>query len=97
MDNKQHITLQVGAHHLAYNIAPELEESYRKAAVLLNQRYDFYRSRMPKASAELVWVYVALEVGLNLCDDSRKKNIQPILERVQAMNQKIEQQINTEL
>lgn len=95
MPTVRHITLQIGAHHLPFTIDAALEEDYRKAAVLVNQRYDFYRERLPKASVELIWAYVALEMSVNFSSDVRQKNVEPILKRLVSMNQQIEQTLQT--
>lgn len=91
MPVQRHITLRIGAHHLPFTIDASLEEDYRRAAVLLNQRYDFYQQQLPKASVELIWVYVALEMSINYSSDARTKNIAPILAKLTSMNQQIEQ------
>lgn len=84
---KQHITLQLSAHTLTLNVPSEQEQAYREAAVLLNQRYVYYQQHIPKASVEQLWVYVALEMAVNLCTDARDKSIRPIEEKLKNINE----------
>lgn len=92
--NIQRITLQLDAHRIPINVKREKEPLYRKAAALLNERYKYYLQKTPKASAELLWVYVALEQALNLQNDAREKQIAPMEEKINEMNDKIEQVLN---
>lgn len=92
-ENKQHISLQLDAHKLSLNVDATKEGIYREAAKLLNSRYEFYLHRMPQASSELLWVYVALETAIALRSDARDKALEPIAQRLQALNQLLEEQI----
>ena len=65
-DRKQHITLQLDAHHISLNVPASKEAVYRAAGETLNKRYRYYQHKMPTRSAEQVWVYVALEMAVNL-------------------------------
>ena len=74
MDNrKQHITLQLDAHHISLNVLADKEALYRNAA-------------------EQIWVYVALEMAVNLQADAHAHRLQPVEEKIQELNQLI---INT--
>lgn len=84
MADKQHITLQLDAHRVALDVDRDKELIYREAAKLLNERYQFYLRRMPNASAEQLWVYVALSVGVNM-----ENNYLPIDEKLTELNTKI--------
>lgn len=92
-DDVQHITLQLDAHRIALNVKREQEAAYREAGQLLNKRYEFYRQRMPKASTEQLWMYVALESAVNLRMDTRSKDLKPIEDKVKELNQLIQQQL----
>ncbi|MGM9811042.1 MAG: cell division protein ZapA [Paludibacteraceae bacterium] len=87
---KQHINLQIGAHNVSLDIPREAEPLYRNAAVTLNERYQYYQRRMLKASAEQLWLYVALELAVNLHADAREKSLKPIHEKLEVLNQLIE-------
>lgn len=89
MADIQRITLQIGAHNIVLEVPRTDERSYREATKLLNRRYLDYARRMPKASAEQVWVYVALEMAVNLRSDAREKSLEPIDEQLAALNQRI--------
>lgn len=90
---KQHITLQLDAHHISLNIPADAEELYRHASEMLNERYRFYQRKMPLQSAEQVWVYVALEMAVNLHADAHAHRLEPIEEKVRDINQMIIDQL----
>lgn len=93
MSDKLHITLTLDAHRVPLDIEPERESIYREAGAMLNHRYQFYQRRMPQASAEQLWVYVALESAVNLQSDARQKNLEPILKKMEDLNLEIEEKL----
>ncbi len=86
---KQHITLQLDAHHISLNVVADKEVLYRNAAEQINERYRHYRKMLPTHSAEQIWVYVALETAVNLQADAHAHRLQPIEEKIQELNQLI--------
>ena len=88
-NGKQHITLVLDTHRLAFDVEPEKEPNYRKAAQQLNHYFQSYRKQMPKATTDLLWAYVALQMAVNLYDDAREKNLQPLNEKIDQLNQLI--------
>ena len=61
-------------------------------AVSEHERYRRYSQKLPTSSAEQVWVYVALDMAVNLQADAHAHRLQPIDEKIQELNQLI---INT--
>jgi hypothetical protein len=90
---KQHITLQLDAHHISINVLAHQEHLYRDAAKILNEKYRHYQRKMQTSSAEQLWVYVALDMAVNLCAESHAQRLQPIDEKVQELNKIILQQL----
>ena len=90
---KQHITLQLDAHHISLNVVADKEPLYRNAAEQINERYRHYRKLLPSHSAEQIWVYVALEMAVNLQADAHAHRLQPIDEKIQELNKIILQHI----
>lgn len=88
---KQRITLQLSAHTVALNIDREYEEYYRQAGVMLNEKFRSYQKRLPKASVEQLWMYVALETAVNLSYDERQTALEPIKEKINKMNEQIKE------
>ena len=86
---KQHITLQLDAHHISLNVVADKEVLYRNAAEQINERYRHYRKMLPNHSAEQIWVYVALEMAVNLQADAHAHRLQPVDEKIQELNQQI--------
>lgn len=90
---KQHINLQLDAHRLSMDIPRSDEEAYRRAAKWLNRLYQFYLKNYPSASAEKLWVYVALNAGFRYMSDEREKAIEPIEKKMNDINKLIEQKL----
>jgi hypothetical protein len=86
---KQHITLQLDAHHISLNVVADKEVLYRNAAEMINNRYRHYRKLLPQHSAEQIWVYVALDMAVNLNADAHAHRLQPIDNKIQELNQLI--------
>lgn len=89
----QHITLRLDAHHISLNVPMDQEHLYREAAKLLNEKYRFYQKKMQTSSAEMLWVYVALDVSVHFCSNAHANSIKPIDQKIQEINNKILQQI----
>lgn len=90
---KQHITLQLDSHHISINVWANQEHLYRDAAKILNEKYRHYQKKMQTSSAEQLWVYVALDMAVNLCAETHAQRLQPIDEKVQELNKIILQQL----
>ena len=90
---KQHITLQLDSHHISINVLAHQEHLYRDAAKILNEKYRHYQKKMQTSSAEQLWVYVALDMAVNLCAETHAQRLQPIDEKLQELNKIILQQL----
>ena len=75
--DKQHINLHLDAHTVGLDVPRDQEPNYRKAAELLNRRYQYYLKLRPNASAEQLWMYTALEVAVALQSDAQAGPFQP--------------------
>ena len=92
--DKHHINLRLDAHHVGLDVPREAEPNYRAAAELLNKRYQYYLRLLPKASAEQLWMYTALEVAVALQSDVREKSLEPIEAEIQQLNKQILDTLN---
>lgn len=92
--DKQHINLHLDAHTVGLDVPREQEPNYRKAAELLNRRYQYYLKLLPKASAEQLWMYTALEVAVALQSDAREKSLIPVEAALKELNKQILTTIN---
>ena len=84
--DKQHINLHLDAHTVGLDVPREQEPNYRKAAELLNRRYQYYLKLRPNASAEQLWMYTALEVAVALQSDAREKSLVPVEKELKTLN-----------
>ena len=87
--NKQHINLHLDAHTVGRDVPLDQEPNYRRAAELLNKRYQYYLKLRPNASAEQLWMYTALEVAVALQSDVREKSLEPVEKEVKELNEEI--------
>jgi len=94
LSDKQHINLHLDAHTVGLDVPREQEPNFRKAAQLLNSRYQYYLKLRPNASAEQLWMYTALEVAVALQSDAREKSLEPVEKQVTELNQLIKNTIN---
>ncbi|MCR5050031.1 MAG: cell division protein ZapA [Paludibacteraceae bacterium] len=92
--DKQHINLRLDAHNVGLDIPREHEENYRKAAELLNRRYQYYLKLLPHASSEQLWMYTALEMAVSLQSDAREKSLAPVEKEIKALNELITNSFN---
>lgn len=91
--DKQHINLRLDAHSVGLDVPRDQEANYRKAAELLNKRYQYYLKLRPNASAEQLWMYTALEVAVALESDAREKSLVPVEKEMKELNNLIKQTI----
>ncbi len=89
ISNKQHINLHLDAHTVGLDVPLDQEPNYRRAAELLNKRYQYYLKLRPNASAEQLWMYTALEVAVALQSDVREKSLEPVEKEVKELNEEI--------
>lgn len=87
--DKQHINLHLDAHTVGLDVPRDQEPNFRKAAQLLNQRYQYYLKLRPNASAEQLWMYTALEVAVALQSDAREKSLVPVEQALKQLNEEV--------
>lgn len=92
--DKQHINLHLDAHTVGLDVPRDAEPNYRKAAELLNRRYQYYLKLRPNASAEQLWMYTALEVAVALQSDAREKSLVPVEKALKELNEEILKTLN---
>lgn len=96
MTDKQNISLQLDCHRVALAVERSQEPIYRDAARRVNEIYQKYSKAYPNLPVEKVWVYTALELAVNFQSDVRDKNLQPVLEKLQELNQLINETLSLE-
>ena len=92
--DKQHINLHLDAHTVGLDVPRDQEPNYRKAADLLNRRFQYYLKLRPNASAEQLWMYTALEVAVALQSDAREKSLEPVEKELKELNKLIKEKLN---
>ena len=79
---------------MGLDVLRDQEPNYRKAAELLNKRYQYYLKLRPNASAEQLWMYTALEVAVALQSDAREKSLVPVEKELKELNELINKSLN---
>ena len=79
--------MHLDAHSVGLDVPREQEANFRKAAELLNKRYQYYLKLRPNASAEQLWMYTALEVAVALQSDVREKSLEPVEKEIRELNE----------
>ena len=95
ISDKQHINLHLDAHTVGLDVERSQEVNYRKAAELLNRRYQYYLKLRPNASAEQLWMYTALEVAVALKSDAREKSLVPVETALKHLNEEVSEALNS--
>lgn len=94
-DGRLDITLQLGEHNVKLPVDLSEEKYYRDAAVTMNQRFKYYSDRMPRKSAEQIWVYVALEMAYNLQRQDGIFAMKPVEDRINQINSLIKESLES--
>ena len=79
---------------MGLDVPREQEPNYRKAAELLNRRYQYYLKLRPNASSEQLWMYTALEVAVALQSDAREKSLVPVEQALKQLNEQVLSALN---
>ncbi len=83
---KQAISLIIDCYRIPLMIEREQEPIYRKAAQMLNDAYAKYVRLFPRKAPQEIWVYVALEIAVNLQSDVREKDFRPVMDKVRELS-----------
>ena len=79
---------------MGLDVPRDQEPNYRKAAELLNKRYQYYLKLRPNSSAEQLWMYTALEVAVALESDAREKSLVPVEKEIKELNELIKKHLS---
>ena len=93
MSDKQHIILTLDSHRIALDVERDDEPFYRKAQDLLNKQYQSYQRKLPSATSEQIWMYLALHGAVNLFSSTRDKDLEPYVRAIKHLNQEIEKKL----
>ena len=90
---KQNITLRIDCYTIPLQVELEEEQIWREAAVLLNNTYRKYAAAYQNRPIpiEKLWIYTALEIAATKQRDDHGKALQPVIEKLKELNDKITQ------
>ncbi len=93
---KQAINLVIDCYRIPLMIERDQEPIYRRAAVMLNETYAKYVKLFPRKAPQELWVYVALEVAVNLQSDTREKDLRPVMDKVRELSAELARVLENE-
>lgn len=96
MSDKQSITLYLDNNRVVLNVEREQEHFYREAASILNERFHHYQSMFKQLRPEILWVYAALDVTVQLQKNKSDMSLQPLAEHLAQINEMVIQQLEND-
>lgn len=90
------IKLHIGSIEFALVVDEQQEHLYREAQRVVNRTYDDYIKEFPKSSIEEIWALVALRVALNYRQIVDYSDLNPVLDKIDEINQKISNVLTNE-
>ncbi len=85
----QHIVLRIDFHSIELDVPREQEAAYRNAGEQIDKLYKGYQQKYPQLSPEKAWLYVALDVAVNLQLDIQTKALKPVQDLIEALNKQV--------
>lgn len=89
MADLQNINLQLDCHSVRLRIERQNEPVYRRAADKVNEKYKTLFAHYPNKPLEELWMLTALYVAVELSQDEREKAVQPFIDKISELNEKL--------
>ena len=77
-----------------YTVLREKEELFRKAADLINSKFNKYRTAQPNHSAERYSTTVLVDIAVQLLQ--QEKSVDPLVSSMKQLNLEVEEVLNEE-
>ena len=90
-NEKFNITITVAGEKFPLHIRRTEEELYRRAAKMIDEKLNFYRSKYGEGIADKQLKMVALNIALNLVKTENTQDATPIFERLERLDQEVQQ------
>ena len=78
-----------------YTVLREKEELFRKAADLINSKFNKYRTAQPNHSAER-YSTVLVDIAVQLLQLQQEKSVDPLVSSMKQLNLEVEEVLNEE-
>ena len=92
--DKLQIRLLINNQPYTYTVLREKEELFRKAADLINSKFNKYRTAQPNHSAERYSTTVLVDIAVQLLQ--KDKSVDPIVTSMKQLNAEVEEVLNEE-
>lgn len=90
ISDKLGIKLEIGRQQVNVNIPRELEEAYRRAGKLINQKINLYASTYPQKDYEQLLCMTLVDVALSYQLSENKNDVGPYKDALTQMTAEIE-------
>ena len=94
--DKLQIRLLINNQPYTYTVLREKEELFRKAADLINSKFNKYRTAQPNHSAERYSTTVLVDIAVQLLQQQKDKSVDPIVTSMKQLNTEVEEVLNEE-
>lgn len=84
------ITIRLGKMLFPITIKRREEEVYRAAEKLINERLNFYAGKYQHQGDETYMAMAMLDIAVSLKKDEQRKDTTPVMEKITALLQEIE-------
>lgn len=89
--DKLQIRLLINNQPYMYTVPREKEELFRKAADLINNKFNVYRTAQPNHSAERYSTTVLVDIAVQLLQLQKDKNVDPLVTAMEKLNDEVEE------
>lgn len=94
ISDKLGIRLEIGHHTMSVNIPRDMEEIYRAAGKLINQKINTYSVMYPQKDYEQVLSMVLVDISLSYKLSENENNTAPYLQSIDQLTKEIEETLN---
>ena len=85
------ITLRIGSQNYRYNIPRDMEEAYRKAESLINEKAGQYMQHYPNQSDEQYLVLTLLDIALKNVQERMANDAKVALDAMEKLNKELDE------
>ena len=93
VSEKLAIKLEIGRQQISVNIPRNMEEAYRRAGKLINQRLNIYSTMYPQKDQEQLLCMALIDIALSLHLSENKHDAEPYKELMARLTSEIEEEL----
>lgn len=94
--DKQQIRLLINNQPYMYTVPREKEELFRKAADMINSKFNVYRTAQPNHSADRYSTTVLVDFAMQILQMQQEKSVDPLVASMKQLNLEVEEALKEE-